>query len=218
MINSMINYWARMNSGKASKHNVMIYNILLELFKSNLYKSKWVVHIKHILDSCGMSNLFDNPLIVNKAWLKLSLKRKLQDQFIQSWQENLNNHSIYINYSSYKQNLVLEPYFVEQPFKIRKIISKFKCNNHQLEVELGRHFGIVRPDRLCKKCNLNALGDEYHLVMECQNVEVDRSRKHYLPTYCHSKPSMFKYIDLMKNVSSNRDLCTQFGCFLLKVL
>lgn len=104
----MINYWARLNNSKNSKLNVILYNSLLELHNKNIYRSKWILQIKSIFDACGMSNVFENPTNFNKEWLKHAITRKLKDQFLQTWQENLNKHSIYSNYKSYKNTLELE--------------------------------------------------------------------------------------------------------------
>ena len=39
---------------------------------------------------------------------------------------------------------------------------RFRCSSHRLDIELGRHTGIPRPDRKCRFCSATALGDEYH--------------------------------------------------------
>lgn len=214
----IISYWIRMITSKDCKLNVIIYKTLLDLYNQGKYKSMWLMNVKHILDTCGMSNLFNNPLNVNAKWLKLAVERKLQDQFFQLWQENMANQNLYVNYRSYKNTLSFEPYIVEQPYKLRRMITMFKCSNHNLAVEVGRHSGLDRAERFCRRCDLNTMGDEYHLVMECTNVDIVRCRKQFLPKYCHSNPSMFKYVNFMNSVFSDKTLCSQFGGFLKKVL
>ena len=31
--------------------------------------------------------------------------------------------------------------------------SRFRLSSHQLGIEIGRHVGLNRGDRLCRKCN-----------------------------------------------------------------
>ena len=33
-----------------------------------------------------------------------------------------------------------------------------------LEIESGRYKNITREERICKNCNLNEIGDEYHFL------------------------------------------------------
>ena len=72
---------------------------------------------------------------VNNEWLKNTIKRKLTDQFQQIWQEELDNKTIYYNYRTFKAEIKLEEYLLQQPYKITKTLSRFCCSNHRLPVE-----------------------------------------------------------------------------------
>ena len=50
---------------------------------------------------------------------------------------------------------------------MRKIISKIRCSDHQLEIEKGRHSKTPREDRICKTCASGAIEDEKHFLIEC---------------------------------------------------
>ena len=57
---------------------------------------------------------------------------------------------------------------LDLPFPLRRVISKIRCSNHTLEIEKGRHFDIIREERLCKLCHANAIEDENHFLLKCQ--------------------------------------------------
>ena len=54
------------------------------------------------------------------------------------------------------------------------MLSNFRCSNHDLMIERGRHLGIDRALRLCPLCkesNLSVVEDEYHLFFDCPKYE-----------------------------------------------
>jgi hypothetical protein len=49
-------------------------------------------------------------------------------------------------------------------------LSKFRCSNHCLEVECGRHAkpeSVPRVDRVCRLCSLGGVEDEDHMLLVC---------------------------------------------------
>ena len=56
--------------------------------------------------------------------------------------------------------------------RLLKCIAKFRTVSLDLEVEIGRRYGIPKEDRLCKLCgksNIIKIEDEYHVLMECMS-------------------------------------------------
>ncbi len=54
--------------------------------------------------------------------------------------------------------------------QLRQSLSRFRCSNHRLEVECGRHAkpeSVPRRDRVCRLCSLGAVEDEDHLLLVC---------------------------------------------------
>jgi hypothetical protein len=54
--------------------------------------------------------------------------------------------------------------------QFRQSLSRFRCSNHRLEVECGRHAkpeSVPRRDRVCCLCSLGAVEDEDHLLLVC---------------------------------------------------
>ena len=70
-------------------------------------------------------------------------------------------------YSKLKKEIGLEEYLkIEQNFKYRQLLTKFRLSDHTLEVELGRYKNIPRNQRLCKTCKV--LEDEVHFFLFCK--------------------------------------------------
>jgi len=54
--------------------------------------------------------------------------------------------------------------------QLRQSLSRFRCSNHRLEVECGRHAkpeSVSRRDMICCLCSLGAVQDEDHLLLVC---------------------------------------------------
>jgi hypothetical protein len=54
--------------------------------------------------------------------------------------------------------------------QLKQSLSRFRCSNHRLEVECGRHAKlerVPRRDRVCCLCSLGAVEDEDHLLLVC---------------------------------------------------
>ena len=46
-------------------------------------------------------------------------------------------------------------------------LFKLRTRNHKLPIECGRWQGIERNRRLCKLCQKQEIGDEFHYILEC---------------------------------------------------
>jgi hypothetical protein len=54
--------------------------------------------------------------------------------------------------------------------QLKQSLSRFRCSNHRLEVECGRHAkpkNIPRRDRVCRMCSLGVVEDEDHMLLVC---------------------------------------------------
>ena len=58
------------------------------------------------------------------------------------------------------------PYLNNGPHYLRPQALRFRCSNHRLDIELGRHTNTPRQQRVCRFCQSGSLGDEYH-VFKC---------------------------------------------------
>ena len=89
------------------------------------------------------------------------------NQFIQKWRSEVNNSSKCLCYRIYKQDFSLESYLLKLPPMLRIPVSRFRCRNNRLPIETGSYENIERNLRFCDKCDMQALGDEFHVLFIC---------------------------------------------------
>ncbi len=61
-------------------------------------------------------------------------------------------------------------------------------NNNRLPVVTGRYENISTEGRLCMKCKSNAVGDEFHKMLQCPNENIVKLQNKYIP-YHYGKPN-----------------------------
>ena len=199
----MVNSWVKLLGGKNSKLSYLMYCCLWELDQQGLYTSPWLAHIRDICNNCGMSWVWDSQTIVNPAWFKKAVEVRLKDQWITSWNSNLVSKSICCGYRIYKNIYCLEEYLVKLSKVNRIALTKLRASNNKLPITVGRFANIRREERVCEKCNAGVLGDEYHVLLVCDNEEITRLRNKYIPRYYRDRPSHFKYMSLMQTNKVN---------------
>ena len=59
-------------------------------------------------------------------------------------------------------------------------VLRFRTGCHGLPVESGRRLGVPRSRRFCNKCHENCIGDEYHVIFECQALADLRQKYHHI--------------------------------------
>ena len=62
------------------------------------------------------------------------------------------------------------------PYLYRKVISKIRCSNHPLAIEIGRQKNPKTPreERICTVCEENAIEDEEHFLSKCPTYSILR--------------------------------------------
>ena len=76
-----------------------------------------------------------------------------------------------------KHNIKYENYLDEiNKTDHRRAMTKIRISCHNLPVERGRKLGIPRHRRSCHLCTSSAIGDEFHIIMECPNVRIQSLR------------------------------------------
>ena len=54
-------------------------------------------------------------------------------------------------------------------------MSRLRCSAHHLEIEKGRWSKTPISERICKFCDKNTIGDEFHFAMKCPTFSVKRA-------------------------------------------
>ena len=63
---------------------------------------------------------------------------------------------------------------------------------------MGRYHDVRREERFCDKCNSEQVGDEYHVLFQCQNQYITQLRNKYIPEYYRVNANHRKYIKMMQ--------------------
>ncbi len=132
-------------------------------------------------------------------YFKESVKRRLNDIFIQNWYSQIENESVYTNYRMFKKEFGPDPYLTKLPFDCITTMLKFKVLNNNLPVNQLRLENIPRYERTCNKCSTGDIADEFHYLFQCPFLAHERSL--YIPKFYSNKPSSEKFCMLL---NSNR--------------
>jgi hypothetical protein len=109
-------------------------------------------------------------------------KRWVQSVYNQSFFKSLKeNDGKLIVYKEVKNVYRMEKYLtsVIHP-KFRKAITQIRLSSHKFPIEKGRRDQVARVDRKCNKCHKGVVGDELHVILECDNIYIQRLRFQYI--------------------------------------
>lgn len=123
----------------------------------------------------------------------------LNQKFISMATEEIKASKKLSIYKSIKRVFRMEPYLKHmKEFQYRSSITKIRLSNHTFPIELGRHLGIPRDQRFCTRCNSDAIGDEFHVIMHCQKNK--ECREKYLKEILKICPQLlnFNYAQIFK--------------------
>ncbi|XP_070179034.1 uncharacterized protein [Littorina saxatilis] len=125
------------------------------------------------------------------------------------WTKACNECSKADNYSLFKMNFHYESYLDKLPNCYKIALTKFRTSNHKLPIEKGRYTNLPKYERVCTKCNLNRVGDEFHFLLECPALAEIREK--FIPPHFRQHPNFFKYSNLM--TTPNRKKLLNLGKF-----
>ena len=158
-----LTYWAQLVTAQnENKFNVIMFNLMYELFLKKEFTSPWIKLVKDTLENLGYNYIWQGQYVDNVELFKIKIKQRLTDQYKQQWEASLYESSKCSFYKTINNDLRMQQYLLTLPFSQRKIMTRFRVSNHRLPVELLRYTGIDREQRVCHKCNENIIGDEIH--------------------------------------------------------
>ena len=209
--------WCKIVNGKETKISNLLYKLLFTYHENYGIETKWLSYIKSILDSCGMSNVWQNQNQYHSIWISKSIEQKLKDQFIQLWSAEMFMSSKSLCYRLFKTDFGFEKYISLLSPNLMFILCKFRSGSHRLPVESGRWQHVPRDKRLCHLCDSSDIGDEFHYIMICSFF--NNERKKFLPEYYQKNNNVFKFNALFstQNIIILEKLCKFIKTILLKV-
>ena len=166
----MLSFWMKLCSPlNSNKLSFVVYKCLLNLYFTDRHKNRFLSCIENTLNDIGLSNfwIYQGALNVNFNWFKEKTKRCLKDQYLQSWYSHVDTDDICFSYRMFKNSFGQEPYISLLPYDCVIALIKFRTTNNALPVNKLRFNRIVRNERLCTKCDLQEVGDEFHYLFVC---------------------------------------------------
>ena len=176
----LLNFWHRVSNMHEDTLARQALNIQIEMGSA---RSEWLNTVQYLLSTINLYAHYENPIWVKDKVFSLLCKKHLRELFIRLWRNHINGVDLAPNqtnkmrlYKLFKENFEKEKYldFIND-FQLRKRITKFRCSDHILEVEKGRHRKINYEDRICKICNLG-VETEFHFLKVCPRYHDLRSK------------------------------------------
>ena len=180
---SLLSFWHRINN---MDENTIVKQALNFMTNDDSTKFEWLNTVKFLLHYLEMDDHFANPhFITNTKTFTTLCKKKLRNKFIEEWHNDLAGLNMKTGetsklrfYKLFKTSFGREPYLDHiKDFNLRKIITKFRCSDHSLEIEVGRHKNLKVDERICKLCDKEDVESETHFLLLCPTYA--QNRKHY---------------------------------------
>ena len=177
---SLLSFWHRTSN---MREETLVKQTLDYITNNNSLKFEWLATVQYLLKYLDIDQYFQNPHLIDTNNFVMTCKKKLKEKFIDDWlleisgvsRKNGENSKMRF-YKLIKKSFEKEPYLdIIKDFNLRRTISKFRCSDHILEIEVGRHNNIKLEERVCKLCN-GGVESEMHFLKDCPKYTHLRSR------------------------------------------
>ncbi|KAL4219068.1 hypothetical protein ACF0H5_021651 [Mactra antiquata] len=153
-----------------NKLSSLIYQFIYSDSINNNYPRpySWLHTVKSIIDECGLSYVWLNQNFHGtKSSFLHEVENSLKNQYIQSWQAEINTSQKCLNYKIFKTEHKLEHYFDILPLTYIQTFVNYRMGNNRFPIETGRWQNVPRHERKCIFCTSNEIGDAFHYLFNC---------------------------------------------------
>lgn len=197
-------YWCRLLHMQTFRYPRNCYLMLKS--HDDVGRVNWASKIKHLLFMYGFGFVWISQDVGDTTVFLNQFKQRIIDCCKQTWHSEIEYSSKCLHYKHFKTLLDVERYITcDLPFHLRHAMSVFRCSNHKLNIEVGRHVGIQRDLRTCTYCLTHAnkivLEDEYHAFFEC--FLYSDIRQQHLPRHLYSNTSVNEFYRLISSDNQN---------------
>jgi len=199
-----IKYWLKILQLPDHRYVKACYKDQVRLDENK--KVNWVTHIREMLQRYGFGEIWTAQGVANVPIFISTLRQRIQSSYYREWNNEIRNMSKMSIYNTFKTVFTAERYIhALNVMKFRRAYSRFRCSNHQLEIELGRRNNVFMEDRICKWCEVKdiiVIEDEYHFLLRCELY--DELRQKY-PHLCISNDNICydNFIRIMDSQDDN---------------
>lgn len=199
----ILKYWFKILQMPDHRYVKCCYKKLKRLDENG--KMTWATSVKELLFRYGFGVVWLEQGVGNESLFIAEFTERVSDCFRQDWYREIHDSSKLSVYCTFKSLLEPEKYLgYINIWKFRKALAKFRCSSHNLEIEIGRHNGVLLENRLCKFCESReniVIEDEYHFLLCCPRYE--RLRNRYLDRRYFTNPTFELFINLMSSQDVN---------------
>lgn len=188
-----IKYWSNVMTGKDTKFVKNIVTCMHYYYNIGEQKSKWLQFIDECLSSNGFNYVFQNPHMYEHR----IFTTRLENQFIQEWQQYLDGSNRCILYRAIKPQFGFCDILDTTQTHLLTYFTRFKVGNHKLPVETGRWDGTPFAERYCQRCP-REIGDEFHYLFTCPLFTNERNK--FIKQYYIKHPNMHKMCTLFNKI------------------
>jgi hypothetical protein len=109
-------------------------------------------------------NIRSPPVSINIT----HIKNMLRSSFIETMRSDTSNQL-----ATYRQFKDIDTYYFEPYLSLigkrqhARVLSQFRTGSHWLGIQTGRYKGVTREERLCVRCDLGVVDDEFHCLTQC---------------------------------------------------
>ena len=172
---NIIKYWLHIVQLQPDN---LVKEAFKEQLKNNANSRSWFNCLKTLTEETEISFPLDQaPSLKQTKVIINSTRSNLMGKYKDFWKNLITNENSKLRmYAQIKQHFRLEPYLTQLQGEKRKLLTKLRISNHDLEIEKGRHTIPKTPlsERYCTHCNTNSIEDEMHFLLACPKYKSQR--------------------------------------------
>ena len=212
-----VKYWTKLIHMPIHRYPGNCYKMIKSL--DDIGRETWASSVKQLLYLYGFGILWVTQEIGDTDLFLSVFSQRLKDCATQNWRDMINNSNRCSFYKNFKSLLTPEKYLtMGLSYQLRKALARFRCSSHTLNIELGRHLGIDRDDRICTFCldiyQINCIEDEFHVFFQCPRFSELQIK--YLYNWFNGNPTRHDLYHLLS--STNDFVIRKVAIFIHKVL
>jgi hypothetical protein len=177
-LDRMLKYWTHIESGSPNIILKDAFRCSQKLHNNGV--PTWFTFALNVKNSLFKFSNGLSPSKIEHTQTKKILKKRYKKfwkhQIMDDTQTKSQHGSKLRTFRSFKHSHKLADYLttITNP-KTRSELSRFRLSSHKLMIEVGRHTNIELGQRVCPKCDTQAVEDEKHFLLECPFYNADRA-------------------------------------------
>jgi len=191
-------YWLKILEMPCTRYVKNCYLMLKRLDENG--KKTWASSVKELLFKYGYGIVWMEQGVGDKRAFLCNFMDRLRDCNFQEWHHDIHNSSKLSVYCTFKSMLEAEKYLdYVDIWKYRVAVTRFRISCHNLEIEKGRHDGVLMENRLCRYCEEIGnfvIEDEFHFLICCPLYVEIRSKYNIVHV---DMPRYEQFIEIMES-------------------